>query len=308
MAEELGLDQAVGDGRAVQLDEGAVVAPADLVQVARELALSGPRLPLEEHEGVGRGDLLEPGDDLQHFGVRRDQTEPGLALEYGLPLAMLGAVADDQHHHTPPAHGQVHETAVKFVVPRSVGSLDLLPEGLQAGFREAGGRLLARGEDRQRKYGGQVPQRLQARGRRHAQQRASGVVQVEKAPVLLRNQHTALGLSGEQVQHRLDVFQHAASPRITRPFPFVPRNNATSCNESPPGTGKTLLRQRVCRTYTKPGVPIVPDARHCLRITPGVAQPATCRVTCCTADQGVTLWHVDCCKYKRKTCHTGPPD
>ena len=62
VAEQLALQQVERDGRAVELDEGAPAARAELVDRPRDQLLAGARLAQEQHRGIGRRhalDLLE---------------------------------------------------------------------------------------------------------------------------------------------------------------------------------------------------------------------------------------------------------
>ena len=67
VAEELGFEQVLGNGRAVDGDKGSVGARAERVQRAREELFAGAALTLEKHARVGgrrtverQGYLLEP--------------------------------------------------------------------------------------------------------------------------------------------------------------------------------------------------------------------------------------------------------
>ena len=81
MAEQLALQQPGGDGRAVELDEGAVPARAQVVQGAGDQFLARARLAADEHGGVGGGDGL---DLLEH-------PAQGGALADDLAEVVLGA-------------------------------------------------------------------------------------------------------------------------------------------------------------------------------------------------------------------------
>src|SRR5208282_2662024 len=66
VAEELTLDEVLGDGAAVDDDErpgGAVRAPVDL---AGDELLAGAGLAGDEHRDVGGRDLLQLAEDLEH--------------------------------------------------------------------------------------------------------------------------------------------------------------------------------------------------------------------------------------------------
>ena len=94
VAEQLALQQARGDGRTVQLDEGTALPRAQLVQGAGDEFLARARLATNEHGGAGGGDgfdlLEEPAkgnavpDDLPEVVVGAD-----LLLQVGLFLGEL---------------------------------------------------------------------------------------------------------------------------------------------------------------------------------------------------------------------------
>ena len=81
VAEQLALQQPRGDGRAVELDEGAALARAQLVQGAGDEFLARARFAADEHRGAGGGDGL---DLLQN-------PAQGGALADDLPEVVLGA-------------------------------------------------------------------------------------------------------------------------------------------------------------------------------------------------------------------------
>ena len=58
MTEELALDQRRGQRGAVELDEGVLTTPAQVVDRAREELLADPGLAQDEDRRVGRCDLL----------------------------------------------------------------------------------------------------------------------------------------------------------------------------------------------------------------------------------------------------------
>jgi len=53
VAEQLALQQAGGNGRAIQLDKGALAARAQAMDGARQQFFAGSRLALDEHGGIG---------------------------------------------------------------------------------------------------------------------------------------------------------------------------------------------------------------------------------------------------------------
>src|SRR5262249_51609183 len=94
VAEQLALQQAGGDGSAVELDEGAVLAGAQLMEGAGDELLAGAGLATDQHGGIRRGDGF---DRLQHpaqGGVRADDLAEvvlgaDLFLEVNLLLVQL---------------------------------------------------------------------------------------------------------------------------------------------------------------------------------------------------------------------------
>ena len=66
MAEELGLKQGVGQGRAVLAHEGALLARSVVVDGARDELLAGPALALDQHRHLGLDDPVELLEDLAH--------------------------------------------------------------------------------------------------------------------------------------------------------------------------------------------------------------------------------------------------
>src|SRR5437763_14414098 len=63
VAEQLALQQPHGNGRAVELDEGAGLARAQLVQGASDELLARARFAANEYRGAGGGDGL---DHIEH--------------------------------------------------------------------------------------------------------------------------------------------------------------------------------------------------------------------------------------------------
>ena len=105
VAEQLGLEQVLGDRGAVDRDEAAAAAPARLVDAAGEQLLAGAAGAEQHHRDVGIGDPLDGARDLRHFGRGGDhRAEHGavvadLLLEppvLGLDAVELEGAADDQ--------------------------------------------------------------------------------------------------------------------------------------------------------------------------------------------------------------------
>jgi hypothetical protein len=72
VAEQLALEQVLGNGRAVDGDEAPVLAPAHLVQGARDHLLAAAGLAQQHHRGRGRGHPFDGAAQLQHAVVARD--------------------------------------------------------------------------------------------------------------------------------------------------------------------------------------------------------------------------------------------
>ena len=73
VAEELALDQRLGNGRAVDGDKGLAAAGAEVVQGAGDEFLAGAALAGDEHRNVAGGDTLDQREDLLHLRRRADQ-------------------------------------------------------------------------------------------------------------------------------------------------------------------------------------------------------------------------------------------
>src|SRR6185436_17184045 len=80
VAEELGLEQVLGNRRAVDRDKRPVVARAERVEGAREQLLAGAALALEEHRRVGGGGAVQRHRDLLQLRVVADDLRRAAAL------------------------------------------------------------------------------------------------------------------------------------------------------------------------------------------------------------------------------------
>ncbi len=98
VAEELALDHALRQRRAIDLDDGLCGAPAGVVDGVRHQLLARAALPAQEHRRVARGDLGDEVVDLLHrLGVADDVRRPEPVLQLVLqpevllqqPLALL---------------------------------------------------------------------------------------------------------------------------------------------------------------------------------------------------------------------------
>ena len=112
VAEQLALDEPGGQGRAVDLDERLVPAPAVRVDGPREQLLARAGLAADEHGGVGRchaADLVQhrvqrraPADDLVEVVDRLDLLLQVLILLLEPGFFLLGEHAiGDVHDHRP---------------------------------------------------------------------------------------------------------------------------------------------------------------------------------------------------------------
>ena len=73
MAEQLALQQVLGERAAVDADERAVAARAELVDRLGDQFLAGAGLAQEQHRGVGLGHLPRQPIDVLHRRPRADQ-------------------------------------------------------------------------------------------------------------------------------------------------------------------------------------------------------------------------------------------
>ena len=91
VAEQLGLEQRLGDRAAVDGDERLVGARRQVVQRARDQLLAGAALAGDEHRGLGRRD---PAHQLEHPLHRRRLADQAVEAEAPLQLgAQLEVVA-----------------------------------------------------------------------------------------------------------------------------------------------------------------------------------------------------------------------
>jgi hypothetical protein len=120
VAEQLGLDQLLGDGGAVDLHQRPVAAGRGAMDGARRQLLAGAALAGDQDRGVGRRRLVDGLAELAHRGRRADQ---GLRLD--AERAVLGAQARvldgiaQRHEHALALQGLLEE-----VVGPQPGRLD----------------------------------------------------------------------------------------------------------------------------------------------------------------------------------------
>ena len=69
VAEQFALQQPRGDGRAVELDEGALAARAQVVKRTGDEFLAGAGFATNEHRGIGGGDRLDLLEDPAQGGA-----------------------------------------------------------------------------------------------------------------------------------------------------------------------------------------------------------------------------------------------
>ena len=91
VAEQLALEQGLGQRRAVHRDERLVLARAAVVDGAGHQLLAGAALALDEHGGAGVADRLHQLEDRAHLGRLADEVLE-LALDAELLLQDAGAV------------------------------------------------------------------------------------------------------------------------------------------------------------------------------------------------------------------------
>ncbi|EDM79044.1 hypothetical protein PPSIR1_10590 [Plesiocystis pacifica SIR-1] len=96
VAEELGLDQVLGDGPAVDRHEGALGPGRAVVDLVGDELLAGARLAGDQHGDVGAGDLVDPLVDLDHLGARADDRAELDVLEAVGQLGLLVAQLVEQ--------------------------------------------------------------------------------------------------------------------------------------------------------------------------------------------------------------------
>ena len=93
--EQLGLDQLVGDGAAVEHDERAVAARAVAVDRLGEQLLAGAGLAFDQHGGVGGGDVVEHAEQAAQLGIAADQrAEALLVRRRQVDLFLVGQVLE----------------------------------------------------------------------------------------------------------------------------------------------------------------------------------------------------------------------
>ena len=73
VAEELALDEVLGQGAAVDRDEGVAGAAALVVEVAGDQLLAGAGLAQDHHAGIGRRDRVDQAADRLHRRGVADQ-------------------------------------------------------------------------------------------------------------------------------------------------------------------------------------------------------------------------------------------
>ncbi len=90
MAEQLALEQPRGDGGAVELDEGAVLAAAVVVDGAGDEFFAGAGLAQQQDGGVAWGDGLDELEDVAERGaVADDLVEVQLGADLVFEVELL---------------------------------------------------------------------------------------------------------------------------------------------------------------------------------------------------------------------------
>ncbi|MNQ85387.1 hypothetical protein D3C85_1005480 [compost metagenome] len=94
VAEKFGLDQGFRDRCAVDRDQRRLGAAGKVVQGARDQFLAGAGLALDQHGGVGRGDLADLAVELEHRRAGTDDADITIGIAGGsLVAAAAGAGA-----------------------------------------------------------------------------------------------------------------------------------------------------------------------------------------------------------------------
>ena len=90
VAEHLAFQQAGGNGGAIQLDEGALAARAEVVDGARQQFLAGAGFAVDQHRGIGGRDglhLLQNG--LQRAALADDLLEAVVGADFVFEVDLL---------------------------------------------------------------------------------------------------------------------------------------------------------------------------------------------------------------------------
>ena len=103
--EQLGLDQALREGGAVERDERGGAAPAVLPEGVRDQLLAGAALALDQHRRVRRRHLADQREDLPQLPAPADELDRGLLADEFLleqpvldaELAVLVGAVDEDH-------------------------------------------------------------------------------------------------------------------------------------------------------------------------------------------------------------------
>jgi len=69
MTEQLRLDQALGEGAAIDGDEGAGMAVTERMDMPGDQFLAGTGFADHQHAGVARGDLFQVGEQVARLGI-----------------------------------------------------------------------------------------------------------------------------------------------------------------------------------------------------------------------------------------------
>ncbi len=142
VAEELALEQRVGERGAVDGDEGSLAPVRGVVDRAGDQLLAGPGLAADQHAGVARGDLLHVPQQLLHPSVAGDDAEAlgGSALRAPVRIRVEQEQEADDRALVVERRG-AHQDRV--VVPLFVGPEDLRAHRLAGRQGFGDGSLLA---------------------------------------------------------------------------------------------------------------------------------------------------------------------
>ena len=98
VAEQLALQHALGQGRAVDRHERPVGTRAEVVDRAGDQLLAGAAFAFDEHRGLGVGHLLDQPEDLLHrLALAHDVVQPVGPGKVLAELDQLGHVAKHDH-------------------------------------------------------------------------------------------------------------------------------------------------------------------------------------------------------------------
>ena len=162
VAEELALEEALREGRAVDLDEGPSRARREVVDGVRHELLAHAALARDEDARLGGGHAPDEVEDLLHAGARADDgARPLLGLDLGLELLVLA-------RELARIEGPLHEEGEVVEVDRLRQEIEgAVPHGLD---RVLDGAVAREDDDGEARVAARdLLEELAARERRHAE-------------------------------------------------------------------------------------------------------------------------------------------